>query len=148
MNRRRASGFTLLEVLLVIAILGVLAAFVVPNLLKRGKQAKIDAAKSAVGPSGPIGQQLEIYALDVGDYPRTEEGLQALVEIPDSIDPESGKWKGPYIKDAKQLLDPWGNEYQYRYPGEYNENGYDLWSVGPDGEDGTEDDIGNWTKEE
>jgi len=149
MSRNRREGFTLLEVLMVIAILGLLAMLVVPNVMGRGEKAKIDMAKATVAKSGPIAQALKMYRMDVGTYPSTEEGLQALVERPDSIPEDSDKWgPEPYIEDPETLKDPWGNEYQYRYPGEFNEKGYDLWSLGPDGEDGTEDDIGNWKKEE
>ncbi|UCG33270.1 MAG: type II secretion system major pseudopilin GspG [Phycisphaerales bacterium] len=147
MRRRKRVGFTLIEVLLVIAILGVLAAFVVPSFMGAGEQAKIDAAQIQVSRSGPIASSLDMYRLAVGDYPSTEDGLRALWERPDSLD-EDVKWNGPYIADVKSLIDPWGkNEYQYRYPGEFNTNGYDLWAMGPDKEDGTDDDVVNWTKE-
>ena len=147
MRRRKRAGFTLIEVLLVIAILGILAAFVVPSFMGAGEQAKIDLAQAGVGPSGPIASSLDLYRLAVGEYPATEDGLRALWEKPDSLD-EDDKWTGPYIKDVTSLIDPWGkNEYQYRYPGEFNTHGYDLWSMGPDKEDGTEDNVTNWTKE-
>jgi general secretion pathway protein G len=147
MRGRRRRGFTLIEVLLVIAILGVLAAFVVPSFIGAGEKARIDAAKIQVSPSGPIAGALDLYRLQMGSYPSTEDGLRALWEKPDSLD-EDDKWTGPYINDVKSLIDPWGkNEFQYRSPGEYNEDSYDLWSMGPDKEDGTDDDVTNWTKE-
>ncbi len=145
MNHKRHEAFTLLEVLMVIAILGLLAMLVVPNVMGVGEKAKKDIAKAAVGKSGDMANVLNIY---VGTYPSGEEGLLALVERPDSIEEESDKWAGPYIEDPGMLKDPWGNEYQYKNPGEFNEDSYDLYSMGPDGEDGTDDDIGNWRKEE
>ena len=146
MRAKRRTGFTLIEVLLVIAILAVLAAFVMPQFMGVADQAKIDAAKIQISRSGPIAQALQMYRLGVQNYPTTDEGLRALTQKPDSLD-EFQKWRGPYIEDAHTLTDPWGkNEYQYRSPGEYNED-YDLWSMGPDREDGTEDDITNWTRE-
>lgn len=147
MRRRKRTGFTLIEVLLVIAILGVLAAFVVPSFMGAGEQARIDAAQIQVSRAGPIANALDLYRLHVGEYPSTEDGLRALWEKPDSLD-EDDRWTGPYIADVTSLIDPWRtNEYQYRYPGEFNTNGYDLWSMGPDKEDGTDDDVTNWTKE-
>jgi len=81
----------------------------------------------------------------MGAYPSTSEGLQALITVPAG---NADRWRGPYIMvkgdQNKILLDPWGNPYQYRYPGIHNTTGYDLWSKGPDGRDGTADDIGNW----
>ena len=146
MRAKRRTGFTLIEVLLVIAILAVLAAFVMPQFMGVADQANIDAAKIQISRSGPISQALQMYRLGVQGYPTTDEGLRALSQKPDSLD-ESQKWRGPSIEDPNTLTDPWGkNEYQYRSPGEYNED-YDLWSMGPDKEDGTEDDITNWTRE-
>lgn len=149
-SRTVRSGFTLIEVLLVILILGLLAAFVVPQFVGTGEGAKIDIARAAVGRSGSIATALEMFRLHVGRYPTTEEGLMALIEMPDTLESDEQTtqvWRGPYIQDPGSLRDPWGNEYQYRFPGEINdETTYDLWSNGPDGEEGTDDDIGNWTK--
>lgn len=146
-RKKAASGFTLLEVLLVITIIGILAAFVVPNLMSVGDEAKKDAARAAVGKSGSIALALGTFQLKVGRLPTTDEGLNALVEKPDDTE-EFDKWI-PMIEDANMLKDPWGQEYQYRGPSdaEYNKDRYDLYSTGPDKEDGTDDDIGNWTKE-
>ena len=141
---RRRAAFTLIEVLLVIAILGMLVAWVVPTLLGRADQAKIDMTRNTVASRGPIAQALDLYKLNVGKYPATDEGLKALSERPDSIDEDSNLWRGPYVKDPDSLKDPWGNEYQYKSPGDVNTNSYDLWSNGPDGQEGTEDDIKNW----
>jgi general secretion pathway protein G len=144
---RRKKAFTLLEILLVVGILALLAAFVVPNLMQRGRQAKIGIAKTAIGGNGPICQALDQYMFDVGQYPDSDEGLKALFEIPSSIDEEEeGEiWKGPYLKgDPEALKDPWNQEFNYKCPGDVNEDGYDLWSNGPDKKEGTDDDIKNW----
>lgn len=144
---RRRSGFTLIEVLMVTTILALLAAFAVPALLNQGKQAQIQLCEAAVGRNGVIAKQLKQYRFDVGRFPDTDEGLQALYEIPDSVDEESGKWKGPYMEGTlEELEDPWKESFQYRSPGEFNEDSFDLWSKGPDGEDGSDDDISNWTE--
>ena len=136
-----------MEVLLVIGILALLAAFVVPSLMGAGEQAKKGIAKTFVGRSAPIGGALRRYKWDIGKYPDTDEGLLALYERPDSVDEDSGKWTQAYMEGhADELIDPWNNAYQYRFPGEADEKEYDLWSFGPDGEDGTDDDITSWRK--
>jgi general secretion pathway protein G len=136
-----------LEILLVVGILALLAAFVVPNIMRSGLKAKINLAEAAIGGNGPIAQKLDEFMFDVGRYPDTDEGLKALFEIPSSIDEEEeGEiWKGPYLKGRPEdLKDPWKHEYEYKCPGDVNEDGYDLWSNGPDGKEGTDDDIKNW----
>jgi len=147
MRRQRRSGFTLFEVLLVIAILALLAAFVVPRFINVGEDAKVKLAKSAVGRTGPFAKPLDLYRMAIGAYPEGEEGLMMLIETPEDEDLEK-KWTGPYIEDEESLKDPWGNEYNYRFPGELDENKYELWSNGPDGEEGTEDDIRSWRTDE
>jgi general secretion pathway protein G len=143
-KRAKRIGFTLLEVLLVVGILALLAAFVVPNLIGAKDEANIKLTKAAVGRNGTIANALKRYRLHVGVYPETDEGLAALYEIPDSLDEEDGKWNGPYLDgDPEDLRDPWGREYEYRSPGEFNEESYDLWSLGPDEKD-DDDDIKNW----
>lgn len=144
---RRKRGFTLMEILLVVGILALLAAFVVPNLITAGDQAKIDITKAAIGGNGNIATALLRYRQDVGTFPETDEGLAALFEKPNSVEEErEGEiWKGAYLEGSPEdLRDPWKREYQYKCPGDVNEKGYDLWSMGPDGKDGTDDDIKNW----
>jgi general secretion pathway protein G len=85
---------------------------------------------------------LTTYRIHMGDYPSTSEGLQALVSRPSTG--KADRWHGPYIEGGKIPLDPWGEPYQYRNPGERNKGSYDIWSKGPDKQSGTEDDIGNW----
>jgi general secretion pathway protein G len=138
--RGKKRAFTLL-----VAILALLAAFVVPNIMESGKQAKIGLAQAAIGRNGPIAQALQKYQFDVGQFPDTDEGLRALYEIPSSLDEEDKKWKGKYLDgEPEELKDPWGNEYNYKSPGDVHEDAYDLWSNGPDGKEGTDDDIKNW----
>jgi len=144
---KRRSAFTLIEVLLVAGILALLAAFAIPKLFMQAQEAKISIAKAAVGRNGPIGKAIDSYKWNMGKFPDTDEGLRVLFEYRGGEDEE--RWKGPYLGGAfEELLDPWGNPFEYRSPGEVNEDGYDLWSRGPDlddngGKEGS-DDIKNW----
>lgn len=143
-RKHRRSGFTLLEILLVVGIIALLAAFVVPTFMGTEKRTKIELAKSMIGWGGRLATQLELFRTHVGRYP---EELTELTEKPDDEE-EAEKWAGPYITDINSLKDPWGHELMYECPGEVNEERYDLSSMGPDGEEDTDDDIGNWTKED
>jgi len=137
---KRRSGFTLVEVLVVVVIIGMLAALVAPRVVGRGEEAKRTAALVQIR---EIEQALDMYKLDSGMYPTTEQGLESLVEKP-TTSPEPKRWKeGGYLK--KVPVDPWGKEYVYRKPGDHGE--FDLFSCGPDGEEGGEGDgkdITNW----
>ncbi len=140
--RRRAPrtrGFTLLEIMVVLAILGLLVGLAVTNLDKifGGAQEKVAHTFVTTSLSAP----LMTYRMDMGGYPSTAEGLAALCTAPQSA---ASRWNGPYIIDGKIPLDPWNEPYQYAFPGKHNPKSYDLWSKGPDKQDGTADDIGNW----
>lgn len=133
---RGIRGFTLIELLLVLVILGILAAIVVPKFSGRTEQARITAAQSQIA---TFGTALDAYEVDNGQYPRGRDGLLDLVEQPR----DAKDWKGPYMRgDIPD--DPWGRPYLYESPGRRNVSSYDLWSVGPDGQDGTDDDITNF----
>lgn len=131
----RRRGFTLIELLLVLVILAVLAAVVVPKFTSRSEQARTTAAQTDIS---SLETALDAFEVDTGRFPSSDEGLGALVAAPGSVQ----NWRGPYIKRGLPK-DPWGNAYIYRYPGQQNANGYDLYSFGPDGREGN-DDIGNW----
>lgn len=139
----RRRGMSLMEVLIVIVILGVLAALVVPNFFGAQDKAMRDTALAQVR-SGLNGS-VELFRANCGRYPTTEEGLAALLTKPESED-IAEKWSGPYVKEGQIPLDPWGRQYNYRSPGEYNRETYDLWSSGKNGQSGDDDDVVNWTK--
>lgn len=130
-------AFTLMEVLLAIALISMLAFLVVGNLGKFMTDSQTNLAKSMV--SDAFAVPMMSFKLSVGRYPTTEEGIKALETAPDSL---GERWKGPYVRNLP--LDPWGNPFQYRFPAQKSKDGYDLWSNGPDGQPDTEDDIGNW----
>ena len=132
-------AFTLIELLLVLVILAVLAAVVVPKFTKRSEQARITAARTDIA---NLEVALDACEVDTGRYPTTQEGLEALVEQPSNLE----TWRGPYIKRGVPK-DPWGKPYVYECPGQHNTTGYDLHSLGPDGQDGGDDDIINWSKD-
>lgn len=141
MNGRAQPGFTLVELLVVVAILGILAAFVVPRLMDRPDEARVVRAKQDVR---ALQTALSLYKLDNFNYPSTQQGLAALVSQPGGS-PPAPNWKaGGYVDDLPK--DPWGNEYQYLNPGANAE--IDIYSLGADGRPGGEGvnaDVGNWT---
>jgi len=130
---RRA--FTLVELMLVVTIIGILAALVIPRIAGRSEQARVTAAHADI--SGGIKTALDAFEVDNGFYPRS---LQDLLQKPNN----AKNWHGPYLENFP--VDPWNNPYIYVYPGKHNPSGYDLYSAGPDGKAGTDDDIGNWTR--
>jgi general secretion pathway protein G len=146
MKRNARKGFTLIEVLLVVMILAMLAAFAVPRIMDAGDRAKVNAARAAVGPTGPIGTALNMFKLEVGRFPTTEEGLGALVVKPSTLEGAEGDNWHKYMDQAQMLNDPWNTPYGYKFPGDVNTDGYDLWSNGPDRQQGTADDITNWVR--
>jgi len=140
---RSMSGFTLIEVMVVVVILSILAAIVIPRIMDRPDQARIVKAKQDIR---ALESGLNLYRLDNFSYPTTEQGLEALIEEP-TISPEPTNWKsGGYIDRLPK--DPWGNDYQYLSPGEYG--AIDLYSLGADTQPGGEEanaDITNWELE-
>lgn len=134
----RGRAFTLIELLLVLVILATLAVLVVPRFTRRSEQARITGARTDIA---NIEIALDAFEVDCGRFPTTEEGLRALLEQPGGV---TG-WQGPYLKRGSPK-DPWGNPYMYRQPGQHNTSAYDLWSFGPDGQDGGGDDIDNWSQ--
>lgn len=127
-------AFTLVEMLLVVTIIGILAALVIPKIVGRSEQARATAAHADLS---SIKTALDAFEVDNGFYPK---GIQDLIQAPGN----ARNWHGPYLE--KIPSDPWGNNYAYSYPGKHNAGSYDLLSVGPDGKEGTDDDVGNWTK--
>jgi len=132
------TGFTLLELLVVLGIIAMLAGIVGPQVMKHMGESKTKAAKVQIE---DLAATLDMYKLDVGSYPTSEQGLQALVESPEG----AGRWNGPYLRKGKIPLDPWNQEYHYVSPGEHGK--FDLFSLGADlkeGGEGEDKDLANW----
>ena len=127
-----------MELLVVMAIIGLLAVLVAPRVIQYLSGAKVDTATVQIDRLSGV---LDLYRLEIGQYPSQEDGLAVLVERPAN----AGNWNGPYIRNSKSLTDPWGNPYLYRYPGEHGE--FDLYTLGADGReggDGENQDITSW----
>jgi general secretion pathway protein G len=138
-RKQRTSAFTLVEIMVVVVILGILAATIIPQFINSTVDAKISAAKADIA---NLESAIERFYINMDRVPTTEEGLKALSDPPSG---EDKKWRGPYIKEVKP--DPWQHPYQYRAPGVHGKNRYDIWSLGADGAEGGEKeaaDIGNW----
>jgi len=134
---RANAGFTLLELLVVMVIIGLLAGYVGPKYFAQIGKSEVKTAKAQID---ALGKALDQYRLDTGHYPTTEQGLAALNSAPS----DEPKWQGPYLQKTVPN-DPWGKPYQYKYPGEHGE--FDLWSFGKDGQAGGNDefaDVVNW----
>ena len=137
--RKTSDGFTLIEIMVVVVILGILAATIIPQFIGTTHDAKVGTAKANIA---ELESALERFNIHMDRHPTSDEGLKALVEPPSGDDK---KWRGPYIKLLRP--DPWGHPYQYRNPGVHRSTGFDLWSRGAAGADGGEGDgadIGNW----
>ncbi len=134
-NKHAIRGFTLIELMLVVIIIGALVAMVMPRLTGRTEQARATAAQADI--SANIATALKLYELDNGSFPTSEEGLNALLNKPAS----ATNWHGPYLE--KKPIDPWGREYKYKCPGEHRPTDYDLYSLGKDGVESA-DDVKNW----
>ena len=125
----RERGMTLIEILVVLVLIGIVLGIVGGNFIGKGEKAKADAAKIEIG---QIGQTLDLYKLEVGRYPTTQEGMQALIAAPSGVT----NWNGPYWKKSTVPKDPWGNEYKYVSPGQ--NAAYEILSLGADGKEGGE----------
>ena len=137
-SRPASAGFSLIELLLVLVILATLTAIVAPKFTKRSEQAKVTAAMTEIA---NIQVALDAFEVDVGRFPTTQEGLKALLEKPANAD----GWHQPYLGRGLSR-DPWGNSYVYLQPGQHNTDTYDLYSYGPDGQEGGGDDVDNWSE--
>jgi general secretion pathway protein G len=134
----RKNGFTLVELLVVLAILGLLVALAAPRVMKYLGSARTDTARIQIEKLSGV---LDLYRLEIGRYPTEQEGLLALVEKP----PQGDNWNGPYLKNRESLIDPWGQPYGYHSPGQHGE--FDLYTLGADGKeggDGADKDVTNW----
>ncbi len=132
---KKNSGFTLIELMLVVIIIGALVAMVTPRLAGRSEQAKVAAAQADI--STNIATGLKLYELDNGKFPAGDQGLSALLTKPS----DANNWNGPYLE--KKPIDPWGREYLYKSPGVHRTYDYDLYSLGRDGQESA-DDVKNW----
>jgi general secretion pathway protein G len=135
-NIQRKGGFTLVEIMVVVIVIGILAATIIPKFGHTTHDAKIAAAKGAIA---ELDAALERYNVQMDAYPSNEEGLKALVEKPSR---DEGKWRGPYIKLLR--ADPWEHPYQYKYPGTHHATGPDIWAKDPKPDEGQSAEIGNW----
>lgn len=137
---KRIQAFTLVEIMVVVVILGILAAMIIPQFMGTTYDAKVSAAKGTVA---ELENAVDRFYVHMDRYPTAEEGLKALVDPPN--DDADKKWRGPYIKQLRD--DPWGHPFQYRVPGAHHTSSFDIWSRGADGVDGGEGegaDVGNW----
>jgi general secretion pathway protein G len=135
-SSKKSPAFTLVEIMIVVVIIGILAATLLPQFVGTAEDARVNTAKAQVA---ELESAVERFYIHMDRYPTTEEGLKVLVDPPAGDDAKN--WRGPYIKQLRD--DPWGNPYQYAYPGAHHPGSYDVWSRGKAGVDGP-DNIGNW----
>ena len=144
-TRTRASaGFTLIEIMAVVLIIGLLSTIVGVSIFQQVDKGRVTAAKAQIT---NLENVLELYRMDNGRFPTTEQGLEALVAAPTSEPAPRSYPPGGYLKGGKVPLDPWQNPYQYESPGQNNPHGFDIWSLGADnspGGEGVDSDVGNW----
>lgn len=136
-SRKYQTGFTMIEILLVVIIIGILVSLIAPRLAGRSEEARKQAAKADI--QGGLALAIDLYEADTGKYP---DQLTDLLKNPGGL-PD---WKGPYLKKGISK-DPWGNDYVYQAPGTQNADSYDLYSIGADRKEGTADDVVNWSSE-
>ena len=137
-SQRAQKAFTLVELLLVLVILGVLAAIVLPKFSGISERSRVTATQTQLS---TFKTALDAFEVDMGFYPKGKSGLVDLIQQPR----DAKNWHGPYLQSDAIPKDPWGNDYIYECPGRHNPSFYDLYSAGPDGRTGNEDDICNWT---
>jgi len=138
LSRQAQGGFTLVELLLVMVILGILAAIVLPKFSGTTERGRVTAAQTQIS---TLKTALDAFEVDMGHYPKGKNGLIDLIQTPR----DAQNWHGPYLQSDVIPKDPWGNDYLYTCPGQHNPSSFDLMSMGPDGRVGTDDDICNWT---
>ena len=146
MSARTRAGFTLIEIMAVVLIIGLLSAIVGTAIFRQVDKAKVAAAKTQINSLDGV---LELYRMDNGRFPTTEQGLAALVQVPTSDPVPRNYPQGGYIRDGRVPHDPWDEPYHYEMPGTNNPHAYDLWSFGADnapGGEGVDADIGNWAE--
>jgi general secretion pathway protein G len=139
-NSKKSGGFTLLELMVVMIVIGILAAAIIPQFIGTTEDAKVSAAKAQVA---ELDSAIERFNVQMDRYPTLEEGLNVLVDPPSGDDAK--KWRGPYIKQLRN--DPWGNAFQYLCPGTHHPASFDVWSRGKSGANsaqGEDTEIGNW----
>ncbi len=146
-SEQRNPGFTLIEIMAVVLIIGLLSTIVGAAIFRQVDRARVTAARAQISSLGGV---LELYRMDNGKFPTSEQGLLALVEAPTAEPVPRNYPAGGYLKDGRLPVDPWGDPYLYEIPGASNPHAFDLWSFGADGAPGGEGidaDVGNWAEE-
>ena len=147
-TRRGNRGFTLIEIMAVVLIIGLLSGIVGYQIFQQVDKGRVTAAKAQISSLEGV---LELYRMDNGRFPTSEQGLDSLVARPTSAPEPRNYPDGGYLKGGRLPTDPWGEFYQYESPGQHNSHSYDLWSLGADGQpggEGVDADIGNWSEDD